>query len=88
MYALCLHKRGAYEDLERFAVEHADEVDAHRLRGDVYRHNAQWQRAREQYELGLARAHDRRDRGLETLFRSELALDFRVGGRARPPALA
>ena len=56
MYALCLHKPGAYADLERFVVEHADEVDAHRLRGDVYRRNAQWQRTREQYELGSARA--------------------------------
>ncbi|MCW2522892.1 MAG: hypothetical protein JWO63_1227, partial [Frankiales bacterium] len=44
------------------------------LLGDVYRCNALWLPARENYLLGLRRAEERKDSGLIQLFRSELAL--------------
>jgi len=74
MYALTLLKRGAFHDLDSFARDNAQEVNSSRLRGDIARFHGDWDEARALYARGLDEAVRRQDRGLEQLFRSELAL--------------
>jgi hypothetical protein len=74
MFSLILLKRGAFQELDRYARDHADEVNAYRLRGDVNRLNARWSYAEALYRAGLEAAEADGDVGLAALFRAELAL--------------
>jgi hypothetical protein len=74
MFALTLLKRGSFTELSRLATSDPSSVAAPRLLGDVFRNNARWVEASEQYNAGLVRAEREHDAGLAALFRAELAL--------------
>jgi hypothetical protein len=74
MYALHFLKRGLFGDLLAYVDAEASRVNAHRIRGDVHRYNAQFRSAAKQYRAGLRAAERDCDVGLANLFRAELAL--------------
>jgi hypothetical protein len=74
MHALLFLKRGAFADLLNYVDAHRDRINEYRLRGDVFRFNAQWDAAAAEYARGLRQADADGDSGLAALFRAELAL--------------
>jgi tetratricopeptide (TPR) repeat protein len=74
MFALTLLRRSAFAELKDFADANSEEVNASRIRGDVYRSNAMWTEARLEYQAGLNDARKAADIGLQRLFLAELAL--------------